>query len=213
MIAMPIYKGSTKIGVIKKGSTNIKKVFKGATLVFGKEVFEQTFTTSGSITFPASMYALAIEIVGAGGSGGALIIGTHGDWIGGGGAGAGGYCQKDYTAVEIQNLKGKTVSFTIGGVSKGDDGGNTTILGLVAYGGKRGQSAGEGQGGGVGGTASGGITNKQGGNGTNGGYLSVGRGATGWTIGGTVYGDGGDAQAVGNDGLGKAGCIHIIYFY
>ena len=66
---MPIYKGSTKIGVIKKGSTNIKKVFKGATLVFGKEVFEQTFTTSGSITFPASMYALAIEIVGAGGSG------------------------------------------------------------------------------------------------------------------------------------------------
>ena len=210
---MPIYKGSTKIGVIKKGSTSIKKVFKSATLVFGKEVFEQTFTASGSITFPASIYALAIEIVGAGGSGGALIIGTHGDWIGGGGAGAGGYCSKTYTAAEIQNLKGKTVSFTIGGVSKGADGGNTAILGLIAYGGKRGQSAGEGQGGGIGGTASGGDVNKQGGNGTNGGYLSVGRGATGWTIGGTVYGDGGDAQAVGSDGLGKAGCIHITYFY
>ena len=82
---MPIYKGSTKIGVIKKGSTNIKKVFKGATLVFGKEVFEQTFTTSGSITFPSSLLALTVIVVGAGGCGGQWILGKHGDWIGAGG--------------------------------------------------------------------------------------------------------------------------------
>ena len=68
---MPIYKGSTKIGVIKQGSTNIKKVFKGATLVFGKEVFEKTFTASGSITFPSRLLSLDVIVIGGGGGGGA----------------------------------------------------------------------------------------------------------------------------------------------
>ena len=86
---MPIYKGSTKIGVIKKGSTNIKKVYHGSTIVFGKEVFEQTFATNGTVTFPASMFSLKVIVVGSGGSGG--NFGNFGDYyVGGGGGGAGG---------------------------------------------------------------------------------------------------------------------------
>ena len=37
---MPIYKGSTKLGIIYHGSTKIGKVYKGATKVFGKEPIE-----------------------------------------------------------------------------------------------------------------------------------------------------------------------------
>lgn len=87
---MPIYKGGTKIGAIKKGNSNIKKVLKGATLFFGKEVFEQAFRVSGSITFPATMYALTVVVVGAGGNGGgANAYSKNAWWTGAGGASGG----------------------------------------------------------------------------------------------------------------------------
>ena len=99
---MPIYKGSTKIGVIKQGSTNIKKVFKGATLVFGKEVFEKTFTASGSITFPVTMYRLTVIVVGAGGGGGAGSAFTTSAWWSGGGAGGGAKAESTFAGDAVK---------------------------------------------------------------------------------------------------------------
>lgn len=63
---MSIYKGNRKQLKVVVGGRSIKKIFKGNALVFGKEVFERTFTSSGSITFPASMFALTVIIVGGG---------------------------------------------------------------------------------------------------------------------------------------------------
>lgn len=212
MIAMPIYKGSTKIGVIKKGSTNIKKVFKGATLVFGKEVFEQTFTTSGSITFPSSLLALTVIVVGAGGCGGQWILGKHGDWIGAGGGGAGGYAKKIFSIAECNSIAGKTISFSVGVIhlqAKGDD---SSFMGVIAYGGQPGGPYSDSHGG-VGGSATGGSENKTGASGTNGGYVVVGRGGPGWDINGTTYGDGGDSTQIAHDGSGKNGCVYIRYEY
>lgn len=84
---MPISKGSTKIGAVYKGSLNFRRIYHGSTLVFGnKEVFEQTFTASGSITFPLSLLSLYVIVVGSGGSGGNFgnfgnyYIGGDGDY-------------------------------------------------------------------------------------------------------------------------------------
>ena len=81
---MPIYKESTKIGVIKREARILKKAYRGSTLVFGKEVFERTFTASGSITFPLSILSLHVIVVG-GGAGGASL------WNGYGAGGGGGF--------------------------------------------------------------------------------------------------------------------------
>ena len=209
---MPIYKGSQKINTLYVGGGRVKKVYHGSALVFGKEVFERTFTASGSITFPSSLLALTVIVVGAGGCGGQWILGQHGDWIGAGGGGAGGYAKKIFSIAECNSIAGKTISFSVGVIhlqAKGDD---SSFMGVIAYGGQPGGSWSDPQGG-VGGSATGGSENKTGASGTNGGVVVVGRGGPGWDINGTTYGDGGDSTAISSNGAGKNGCIYIRYEY
>ena len=64
-----------KNGNIRKvyaGNRKISKIYKGSVLLFSSQpdVFEQTFTASGSITFPNSLSSLTVVCVGGGGSGG-----------------------------------------------------------------------------------------------------------------------------------------------
>ena len=209
---MPIYKGSQKINTLYVGGGRVKKVYHGSALVFGKEVFERTFTASGSITFPSSLLALTVIVVGAGGCGGQWILGQHGDWIGAGGGGAGGYAKKIFSIAECNSIAGKTISFSVGVIhlqAKGDD---SSFMGVIAYGGQPGGSWSDPQGG-VGGSATGGSENKTGASGTNGGVVVVGRGGPGWDINGTTYGDGGDSTAIASNGEGKNGCVYIRYEY
>ena len=209
---MPIYKGSQKINTLYVGGGRVKKVYHGSALVFGKEVFERTFTASGSITFPSSLLALTVIVVGAGGCGGQWILGQHGDWIGAGGGGAGGYAKKIFSIAECNSIAGKTISFSVGVIhlqAKGDD---SSFMGVIAYGGQPGGSWSDPHGG-VGGSATGGSENKTGASGTNGGYVVVGRGGQGWDINGTTYGDGGDSTAISSNGAGKNGCVYIRYEY
>ena len=112
---MPIYKGSSKIGVIKKGSTNFKRVCYDSTLVFGKkEVFEQTFTSSGSHTFPSTLLSLDIIVVGGGGGGGAgSTLSIRSRWAGGGGGG-GAKAEVHLSGDALTDYNGKTFSFTVG---------------------------------------------------------------------------------------------------
>ena len=173
-------------------------------------MFERTFTASGSITFPSSLLALTVIVVGAGGCGGQWILGQHGDWIGAGGGGAGGYAKKIFSIAECNSIAGKTISFSVGVIhlqAKGDD---SSFMGVIAYGGQPGGSWSDPHGG-VGGSATGGSENKTGASGTNGGYVVVGRGGQGWDINGTTYGDGGDSTAISSNGEGKNGCVYIRY--
>lgn len=208
---MPIYKGSQKINTLYVGG-RVKKVYHGSTLVFGKQVYENTFTANGTITFPASMFSLKVIVVGSGGSGG--NFGNFRDYyIGGGGGGAGGYCSKSYTAAEIQNLKGKQVSFTVGAVPAVFASGNASrFLNQLANGGSAGSDF-VTQAGGVGGTASGGDVNNTGASGGKGNYNHVGDPAPGWTIGGGTYGTGGGGYAAWQSGQGGVGCVYIRFEY
>ena len=210
---MTIYKGSTKIGAVYKGSLNFRRIYHGSTLVFGnKEVFEQTFTASGSITFPLSLLSLYVIVVGSGGSGG--NFGNFGNYyIGGGGGGAGGYCSKTYTAAEIQNLKGKQVSFTVGAVpAKFASGNASKFLNQLANGGSAGTDFINHKGG-AGGTASGGDVNNTGSSGGDGNYNHVGDASPGWPVSGGTYGAGGGGFAAWQSGQGGVGCVYIRYEY
>ena len=195
------------------GGGGVKKVYHGSTLVFGKQVFESVFTSSGSIHFPASLIALRVICVGSGGSGGQWGAVSGEIWIGGGGGGAGGYCEKNYTKAEIESIKGKTISFTVGAVPGSTASGNaSSFLLQVANGGKAGEYY-ITQTPGVGGTASGGDVNNQGATGTKGNYYVLGSGGAGWSVAGGTYGGGGPGNSVYDAGLGKVGCVFIRYEY
>ena len=202
----------------------IAKVFKGATLVFGKEVFEQTFTASGSITFPATMYRLTVIVVGAGGGGGAGSAFTTSAWWSGGGAGGGAKAESTFTGDAVKAYAGKTVSFTVGAggggggfndssMSRGGTGGQSRFGDLVANGGVGGQNnwGGSGATGGAGGSSSGGQTNTPGNSGTNGGayYANGTGGASLWN----GYGKGGNGAYHPSGETGTAGCVYIRYEY
>lgn len=208
---MSIYKSNRKQSkIVISGNRSVKKVFNGNNLLFGKESFENIFTASGSITFPATMFSLTVIVVGAGGCGGQWVLGQHGDWIGAGGGGAGGYAKRMFNNIECKSIAGKTISFSVGVIhlqAKGDD---SSFMGVIAYGGQPGGSWSDPHGG-VGGSATGGSENKTGASGTNGGYVVVGRGGQGWDINGTTYGDGGDSTAISSNGEGKNGCVYIRY--
>ena len=105
---MPIFKNNRKQSkIVISGNRSVKKVFKGGNLLFGKESFEKIFTASGSITFPATMFSLTCIVVGAGGCGGQWILGKHGDWIGAGGGGAGGYAKKYLVLLNVNQSQEK----------------------------------------------------------------------------------------------------------
>ncbi len=208
---MSIYKSNRKQSkIVISGHRSVKKVFNGNNLLFGKESFEKIFTASDSITFPATMFSLTVIVVGAGGCGGQWVLGKHGDWIGAGGGGAGGYSKRMFNNIECKSIAGKTISFSVGVIhlqAKGDD---SSFMGVIAYGGQPGGPYSDAHGG-VGGSATGGSENKTGASGTNGGYVVVGRGGPGWDINGITYGSGGDSTQIAHNGSGTNGCIYIRY--
>lgn len=217
-----------KNGNIRKvyaGNRKISKIYKGSTLLFSSEsdVFEQTFTASGSITFPNSLSALTVICVGGGGGGGGGSAASTSAWWSGGGGGSGGYSYKVFSAAELESLKGKTISFTVGGGgpkgdlgSSGSDGGQSKFQNMIANGGKAGVYnnpfvGGASGAGGAGGTASGGSDNKTGNAGANGGtYYNYGAGGVSLWNG---YGAGGRGGYYNESVAGTAGCIYIRYEY
>lgn len=224
---MPMYKGSTKISVIKNGSVRLKKVYHGSTLMFGKEVFRKVFTSSGNITFPTTIISLKVIVVGGGAGGSAGNYDN--DWINSTGSGAaGGYAEKIYSKAELSSLKGTNVSFTIGGGGEagiyksgiGGVGGKTSFMSITATGGN--PTSGYSNWGtptvlGQGGIGSGGDVNKQGNPGQYGKVASPGwepAGGIGWNINGVVYGSGGNGGAsIANGHPGQNGCVYIEYTY
>lgn len=221
---MSLYKNGN-VRKAYKGSTKISKIYKGSVLLFSSEsdVFEQTFTASGSITFPNSLSALMVICVGGGGGGGGGSAASTSAWWSGGGGGSGGYSYKIFSATELESLKGKTISFTVGGGgpkgdlgSSGSDGGQSKFQNMIANGGKAGVYnnpfvGGASGAGGAGGTASGGSDNKTGNAGANGGtYYNYGAGGVSLWNG---YGAGGRGGYYNESVAGTAGCVYIRYEY
>lgn len=220
---MPIYNESVKSGVITNGSTTIKKVYHGSTLVFGKELFSQAFTSSGGITFPATILSLKVTVVGGGGGGGGGGYPANIPTTGCGGGG-GGKVVKIYNPAELQAIKGTTVSFTVGtggaggaagGIGwggNGQNGANSSFLSAVAYGG----TGGSGQGGtAAGGTGTGGTVT-QGGTATGGGVQTpVVQGGAGHVVSGNTYGRGGNSSGYWTTpgDAGARGCVYVEYTY
>jgi hypothetical protein len=100
-------------------------------------VLTATNAGSGSFTVPSNIYSIDIFAVGGGGSGGEGLGGPNG---GGGGGGAGGTVLINSYAV----TPGQRISYNIGAGaapngyntgSRGNAGGNTNIVGQIAYGG------------------------------------------------------------------------------
>lgn len=179
-----------------------------------KPVIERTvLTSSGSFDFPNDMVGLKVTIVGGGASGGGGYA-YHGNVFNGGGGGSGAKVVKTYSALEIENLKGTTINYTVGaggaGVSvynDGKSGGTTTFGTMIAYGGSGGHS-GVGPSGGAGGTGTGGTVT----NGNAGGSWTSPSGGKGFEVSGVVYGSGSNGtQSSTNDGTG--GCIYILIKY
>jgi hypothetical protein len=123
-----------------------------AAQAIGRSVIQLT-ASSGSFVVPQYVYRMEVECWGGGGgaSGGT-----------GGAGGAGGYC---YQAVQV--TPGQVIPYTVGAAGAGNSayslttaGGNTTFLGMTAFGGGA-----TGGGAGVGGAAAGGTINWAGGSG------------------------------------------------
>lgn len=176
-----------------------------------KPVIERVlFTESDSYTFPQDLTGLKVTIVGGGASGGGAYA-YHGNLFSGGGGGSGAKVVKTYSALELENIKGQTISFTVGaggaGVeswNSGNAGGATVFDTMTAYGGSGG-GCGIGPSGGAGGTGTGGIVT----NGNAGGSWTSPSGGKGFEVNGVVYGSGSNGTQSGtSDGTG--GCIYIM---
>lgn len=171
---------------------------------------QQTFTSSGSVTFPAGVTSVLVQATGEGGNG---ATSSHGSFAGGGGAG--GEFAQDTVAV----TPGIPYSFTIGA---GGTSTNTVFAGnditVTAHFGPSGSGASGGTGGtgstnavhfnGGNGAASPGSNNAGGGGGGSAGSGSIGGNASGLTGGsagtGTIPGaagaSGGGALVPGTNG-------------
>lgn len=216
---MSIYAGNKKISKITiGGGAIVKKVFKGSTLVFGKEIFEHTFTSSGNITLPQTLTSLYVVVVGAGGGGGGANAYSKDAWWTGSGGASGGCSIRQYTANEINNLKGKTISFIVGAgggsasYSDGGVGGQSKFQNQIANGGGAGKYNNLGNANNYnapGGTASGGnIANTTGNAGGIGGNYST-NGLPGESVW-NGYGKGGNGGFPSGSN-GTNGCIYIKY--
>lgn len=196
---MSCYKNGN-IQKVYAGNRNISKIYKGSTLIFSN-VFEKTFTASGSITLPNYLLALTVICIGAGGHGG----GGGGLVMGGGTGGTGGLVTKVYTGSELSNLP-QQIPINIGMCpdSKGADGQSTSFNNtVIAYGGGGGGEGGFGHSGSTGANGSG-----------VGGDVTVGSPAADRTYDGIVYGEGGKGTKGGGNGyIGSQGCVHIIAEY
>ena len=179
-------------------------------LIGGNANSVQVFTTGSSATYtaPTNLKRAIVFATGAGGGGGGVASAALDDAVGGGGGGgaAGGTAIRIYTAAEM----GSTATYTIGGGGNGGSsaggagtaGGNTIFTPsgggtvLTANGGGLGfgvanatvGSRGEG---GVGGTATGGTLNIQGGDGSDGAGNDVAEISFGGRSGSSFWGGGG----------------------
>lgn len=176
--------------------------FLGFSYAFGQTTEPITTTGAGTWIVPCGVTSITVEAWGAGGAGGGCT--SNNDSGDGGGSGA-------YTSGIFAVTAGSNIAYTIGtgGVGStinGTDGGDTTILGMIAGGGQGGDSNG-GTVTGIGGTASGGTINTNGNNGTAGGTGTGGDGGdapAGGGIGGTgnPNANGGNGNAPGGGGGG-----------
>lgn len=184
-------------------------------------------STSQTWIVPNEIYKLKIQAWGAGG-GGVSESGVSPQ----AGAGAGAYC---CTIVDV--IPGQAIPIVIGtggsggmgmGAAVGTDGGDTTILGLTAGGGKKATAGSSSVGNGAGGTAAGGTININGGPGTppigalggKGGESPMGGAggapsSTELTLNGITPGGGGaggtSGGTTGNAGGGGNGLVLIEY--
>ena len=229
---MSIFKGNSEIKNLYIGNQQINFVYKGSVLVYGKKTFEQIFTANGSITFPEKLLSVYVACIGAGGGGSGSYVYTRGPYFQAAAQGGGGsFSAKTYQGSNLENLKGKTVSFTVGvggsggaagadysAGGKGGDGGASIFQEITAGGGfgPNGAANYYGPPGGSGGTASGGDTNI---NGITGASASESNKENGQAINGVQYGRGGYANIVSGNPYfragqaGQNGCVYIRYDY
>ncbi len=168
-------------------------------------IVRQVITSSGTYTPTAGMLYADVELIGGGGGGGGSAAPGPNVFSFSGGGAAGGYCKKLYTAAAI----GASVSITIGSGGAGGaaggtignvgtPGGNSSFLGLLAYGGEGGNISGTGSPtgaptvagsayGSTGGNATGGDINIYG---ADGGWGTWCRGSDGWMGGASGFGAG-----------------------
>lgn len=200
-------------------------------------VTTQVFTASGTYTKPTGLLSCIVECVGGGAGGGGCAAANNNEVANASGGGAGGYCRKTFQDSELS----ATVTVTIGsggnggvaGNNNGTNGGNTSFdTLLIANGGTNGFGAASGFfvfSGGVGGTATGGDINCNGGYGGDGffsthstvyagisgsggssffgsdadGRVTIGSSAPGTNA--TVYGSGGSGACSSSGGSAQAG--------
>lgn len=131
---------------------------------------EQFFTSSGSFIVPAFIYKIRASAWGGGGGGGSY------DSAAGAGGGGGAFAEAIFNVTPAQVVN---ITIGVGGSpgAPGGNGGDTTILTMVAGGGKGGVNGGGGALNGLGGTATGGVRNFSGGPG--GGVISANGGSGG----------------------------------
>lgn len=142
-----------------------------------------TTTGAGTWTVPCGVTSITVEAWGAGGAGGGSTVNNDS----GDGGGSGAYTSRTFAVTAGSNIPYTIGVGGVGSTNNGTDGGDTTILGMIAGGGQGGNRNG-GTVTGIGGVASGGTINTNGNNGAAGGT------GTG--------GDGGDCPNGGNGGVG-----------
>lgn len=185
--------------------------FLGFSDAFGQTTETITTTGAGSWTVPCGVTSITVEAWGGGGAGGGCT--SNNDSGDGGGSGA-------YTSGIFAVTAGSNIAYTIGAggvgsTNNGTDGGDTTILGMIAGGG-RGGNANGGSVTGTGGTATGGTINTNGNNGTAGGTSTGGNGgnAPNGGSGGTGRNDnnGNPGATPGGGGGGGEGSGVLLWF-
>lgn len=187
----------------------------------------EIFTATSTWTKPAEFEYIVVEVIGGGGGGGTAQSGTlsHGS-----GGGAGGYAKEILTKEDLAATTSVQVLVGEAGTSAGSGGNSAFGNFLSAAGGGAGAEATVG---GLGGTATGGDINVQGGHGTVGdadlsfsgyggsniyGTGARGRGASGNGTAATGYGGGGSGasdatNSLRSGGVGTAGAVIITTYY
>lgn len=169
-------------------------------------------STSGTYTVPSGVYALNVQVWGAGGSGGNTA--SAGQSGGGGGGGA-------YSNAVLAVTPGQTISYIIGAGGSNGAGGSSNFGSITANGGAKGGD--NGGGGGIGGAATGGTVNLSGGYGDPGqSSAAIFGGAGGFSpmggVGssalnnapGALPGGGGSGKGPSGTGTGAAGANGLI---
>lgn len=110
---MPIYKGSAKVRTIYHGYTKIARIFKDIKVFGDYKTITKTVTTNGTVVVPANVFRVDLLVIGGGG-GGATSTFYHGNkWQGRAGA-SGAVCQSIFTGQAAKDLRGKTLTYTVG---------------------------------------------------------------------------------------------------